>query len=121
MEQLTTAEIEAALKIVVRSIENCEGQQPRFAEGTSQCTLLRNRIRALRIAESLLRGDGSICRYTSEEIIAALPPIISIRSKTNNARMKHAEGSAWYKRMTAIIAAMDTCKVLMEDELRRRT
>lgn len=113
-------EIENALKVVTSSIAKCEKVQPKFAEGTPQLSLSRNRIKALKIALSLLTNDCSVQNYTKDELEKALPPIISIQSKTTNARKKHEEGSAWYKRMTPTIEAMNICKELIEAELTRR-
>lgn len=113
-------ELENALKIVTASIAGCEKMQPKFAEGTSQHSLLRNRIQALRISESLLRDDGSIQCFSREALEAALPPILSIRSKTTNARKKHPEGSTWYMRLTPTIEAMLVCEALLTKELGKR-
>lgn len=106
-------QIDHALNIVAASIANCERAQLKFAEGSSQYSLLRNRIAALKISEDLLRNDGTFLRSSKEELEQALPPIRSIRSKTANARKKHEEGSTWYKRLTKTIDAMDVCEALI--------
>lgn len=120
MSGFTRNEIDGALKTVTSSIEKCERLQPKFAEGTPQLSLSRNRIKALKIAECLLKNDGSIQNYSKDELEKALPQIISVRSKTANARKKHDENSSWYKRMTPAIEAMDVCRALIEMELTRR-
>lgn len=71
----TDVEIEDALRIVTSSIAKCEKVQPKFAEGTPQLSLSRNRIKALKIAESLLKNDGSVQNYTKCELEKSLPPI----------------------------------------------
>lgn len=49
MEKYTSEEFADALRIVSSSISKCEKMQPKFIEGTSQHTLLKNRIKSLYI------------------------------------------------------------------------
>lgn len=109
--------IQKSLKIVNSAIQNCEKIQPKFPEGTSQCSLLRNRINALKIARSLLLGEGR--EYSPEALKQALPPILSIHSKTSNARKKYEPGSTQYRRFTPTIEAMEVCRALLEQALAR--
>jgi hypothetical protein len=50
---MTEPERVDALKIVTSVIARCERAQPKFAHGTSQHTLLKNRIQAMKIAQAL--------------------------------------------------------------------
>lgn len=114
---MNTLSEQAALAIVVSAIARCRKMQPKFADGTSQASLLRNRIRALEIAESLLRGeDGG---YSPEELQKALPPIASIHSKMSHARIKYDKDSTQYRRFTPTIEAMELCRKLVEAQLER--
>lgn len=54
MDQYSREELEEALKIVSSAISRCEKMQPKFVEGTSQYTLLKNRIKALSISKALI-------------------------------------------------------------------
>lgn len=112
-------EISRALKTVAAAIRNCKKVHPKFPAGSPQHSLLRNRIKALEIAEGLLRDDGK--NFTTEELENSLPPIVSIRSKTSHARQKYEAGTSQYKRFTPTIEAMDICRALVEDEIARRT
>jgi hypothetical protein len=47
MISFTTEELEKALEIVTSVINRCKKAQSKFTEGTSQHTLLKNRIKAL--------------------------------------------------------------------------
>ena len=47
MDKYTSEELEEALQIVSSVISRCEKTQPKFVEGTSQHTLLKNRIKAM--------------------------------------------------------------------------
>lgn len=46
MEKYTREDLEEALQIVSSTISRCEKTQLKFAEGISQHTLLKNRIKA---------------------------------------------------------------------------
>ncbi|HKM04882.1 MAG TPA: hypothetical protein VJZ04_09925 [Lachnospiraceae bacterium] len=67
----------------------------KFSEGTSQHSLLKNRIKALYISKALLAGDKTT-NYTSKELRDALPPIISIINKTTKAQSKYENGSSQF-------------------------
>lgn len=92
MEKFTKEELAEALKVVVSTISNCEKILPKFSEGTSQHTLLQNRIK----------------------------PIVSIINKCVAGQRKHEMGSVHYKRFQKIIDAMNTSKILILDEIGRR-
>ena len=59
MDKYTGEDLEKALQIVSSSINRCEKAQPKFAEGTSQHTLLKNRIKALYISKSFITNEIS--------------------------------------------------------------
>lgn len=104
-----------AARVVAAAIENCQNMQPKFLQGTSQHSLLQNRIRALQICECLLnRGDLSI--YSPAELQAALPPIRSIIHKCEKAQSKHPENSAVYRRLIPLLSAMRLSLALLETE-----
>ena len=120
MDNYTKEQLSEALRVIVSTISRCEKVQPKFAEGTSQHSLLRNRIKALYISKALLSEVSSIDEYTNEELVAALPPVSSIISKTEKAQIKYEEGTAQYKRFETTIKAMKISKSLIEDELYHR-
>lgn len=67
----------------------------KFPEGTSQHSLLRNRIRALETVRDLISGERIPSR---EELEFALPRMESILSKTRKARDKYEPGTRNYQR-----------------------
>ena len=111
----------SAEKVVLQSIVNCEKMQPKFAEGTAQHSLLRDRLKALKIAQSLLAADEHSQDYGCAELVSALPPIESIRRKTAKARSKHSPDTAVYKRLTPLITAMTLAQALLEEAIRKLT
>ncbi|MDR1631201.1 MAG: hypothetical protein LBS36_13470 [Oscillospiraceae bacterium] len=120
MENDINEELQEALRLVVSMIGRCEKAQPKFAAGTSQHTLLKNRIKALYIAKSLMTKEKDIENYTKEELTQALPPVSSIISKCEKAQLKFAEGSSHHTRFKNIIKAMHISKTLITDEISKR-
>jgi len=120
MDGYTEDEREEALEIVSSAIGRCKKIQPKFAEGASQHTLLKNRIKALYISKSLLTGEKVTDRYTKEELTEALRPVSSIISKCKKAQLKFAEGTSHHTRFQNMIKAMDLSKSLISDEISKR-
>ena len=116
MEPQTQA---AALKEVTSIITRCERVQPKFAPGTAQHTLLKNRIQALRIAAALL-GETGAGGYPAQELSAALAPLASIARKCTKAQAKYAPGSVQHRRFNSTITAMELSRMCIENELQRR-
>lgn len=120
MHDDTKEERNDALQVVVSNLRRCENIQPKFAEGTSQHSLLRNRIKALTIAKALLLNEPVMDSYTKEELLEALPPISSIISKCEKAQYKFAEGTPYYKRFQKMIEAMRLCEMLLTKEIEKK-
>lgn len=120
MEKYTREELEEALQVVVSTISNCEKMQPKFAEGTSQHTLLKNRIKALYISKALITDEDITDKYTKEELLKAQPPVASVISKCEKAQLKATEGTAQHTRLKKIIKAMYISKELLADEIGER-
>ncbi|MPM56309.1 hypothetical protein SDC9_103111 [bioreactor metagenome] len=116
MPQQTQA---AALKEVTSIITRCERMQPKFAPGTAQHTLLKNRIQALQIARGLLAETGT-GGYSAQELSAALEPLASILRKCAKAQAKYVPGSVQHRRFNGTMAAMELCRTCIENELQRR-
>ena len=117
MKKYTGEELKEAMQVISSTISNCEKMHPKFAEGTSQHTLLKNRIKSLYISKSLIMEENIIDKYTKKEIIEALPPISSIISKCEKAQLKFTEDSSHYKHLKKIIQAMHISKSLIEDKI----
>lgn len=121
MSNFTHEQLNHTLKVIDTALKNCRKMQGKFKEGTSQASLLQNRIKALEISRVLAAGDKETAiAYTDEELKNALPPVISIRNKNMTARKKHDEGTTWYKRFTTQIDAMEVAEALIEEEITRR-
>ncbi|WP_394884669.1 hypothetical protein [Clostridium butyricum] len=121
MNDYLQEEINNAVKIICSLIDKCEKIQKKFSEGTSQHSLLKNRIKALYILKYLLINDETINSYTDLDLKKAVPPILSIQSKTEKAQRKYEEGSTQYKRFTSLIRAMTISNSLIETEILKRS
>lgn len=118
MGKYTREELNAALQIVASTIERCEKAQPKFTEGTSQHTLLKNRIKALYISKALILGED--IEYTNEELADAIRPVSSIISKCEKAQMKFQTGTSHHTRFSKMIEAMYLSKSLIANEIGKR-
>lgn len=120
MEKYTREEIKESLRVVSSTISNCEKMQPKFAEGTSQHTLLKNRIKSLYISKSLITDENVTNIYTKEELKEAIAPVSSIISKCEKAQLKFEEGTSHHTRLKNIIKAMYISKSLITYEISKR-
>lgn len=114
-------ELEEVLQIIESTISKCEKIHPKFIEGSSQHTLLKNRIKALYIAKSfILHDDDTLNSYLKEELTEALKPIASIISKCEKAQLKFKEGTFHHTRFKKIVKAMCISRSLISDEISKR-
>ena len=120
MDNYTREELEKALQIVFSVISRCEKAQTKFVEGTSQHTLLKNRIKAMYISKSLITDENVMDKYTKEELIEALRPVSSIISKCEKAQLKFAEDTSHHTRFRNMINAMYISKSLIVDEISKK-
>ena len=97
MDDFTKNEMEEALRAITSMINRTEKAKKKFAQGTSQHTLQKNRLKALHIASSLiLKGfaeSNTVDCYTEEDLENALAPITSLIGKSEKARAKLAQGT----------------------------
>ena len=125
MNKYTNEELTEALREIALTISKCEKMQGKFAEGTSQYSLLRNRIKAMVVSKLLIESELSqkeqmtddLGQYTKEELTEALRPVVSIISKCEKAQVKLDEGTSHYRRLENLIKATDIAKALIEDQL----
>ena len=92
------------LNFLDHTIELEEKFLPKIPEGTSQHSLLRNRILALKTARELISGDS---HPTREELEFALPRIESMIHKMSKARDKYESGSRNFRRFDPTIQAIE--------------
>ncbi|AKA70426.1 hypothetical protein [Clostridium scatologenes] len=121
MGKYTREELDKALQVISSTISNCEKMQPKFAKGTSQHTLLKNRIKALYVSKALVSNEDIMDKYTREELIDSLNPVTSVISKCEKGQAKFAEGTSHHTRFNKIITAMYISKELITEEINKRS
>lgn len=121
MDKFTREELVEALRVVTSTISKCEKMQLKFTEGSSQYTLLKNRIKAMYISKSLIMDENVMGKFTKEELIESIRPVSSIISKCEKAQQKFTEGTSHHTRFKNIINAMYISKSLIADEISERT
>lgn len=119
MDIYTQEELEEALRVISSAIKRCEKAQAGFAEGTSQHTLLKNRIKALYISEALII-NVNVHKYTKEELTEAIRPVSSIISKCEKAQQKFTEGTSHHTRFSNMIKAMHISRSLITEEISKK-
>ncbi len=116
MKNFKKEDLENAVSILSSIIIKCEKMQPKFLEGTSQHSLLKNRIKALGISKALIMGDKTI-PYTVKELKESLPPVVSIINKTTKAQSKYEKGTLQFKRLEPILRAILISKEFIEGQI----
>jgi hypothetical protein len=119
MDKYSREELEEELRVVASTISKCEKAQLKFEEGTSQHTLLKNRIKAMYISKALIEDENVMDKYSREELIEALRPVSSVISKCEKAQQKFEEGTSHHTRFKKIIQAMYISKALITDEINK--
>lgn len=122
MEGSTTKDRQEALRTIASMISRTENVEAKFAPGTSQDTLQKNRLRALHIAASLIMEDlaqrDRIEPFAREEMRKALEPIASLIRKSEKAKEKVTQGSWQYTMLEQNLKALYLAIPLLEKALR---
>jgi hypothetical protein len=113
----TREELEEALCAVSSMILRTEKVKDKFAQGTSQNTLQRNRLAALQIASSLiikeLGKDDATDEYAKNDLEKAVAPIASLISKSGKAQKKLAQGTWQYTMLKNNLKALNIASALI--------
>ena len=120
MNNQPQSDLSEALKVISSTIRNCEKMLPKFDAGSSQNTLLQNRLQAMYIAKALILEDRSR-QYSKEDLVNALQPIASILRKCRAGQEKHAVESPTFVRFQKIIDAMTIAQTLIETEIKNKS
>lgn len=120
MDKYTKEEVAEALNTLNSFIRRCEKAQQKVVDGTSQHTLLKNRLQALYIVKSLVEGEECRNKYTKTELNEALLPISSIIHKCEKAQEKYIEGSRQYIRFENMIRPMRLSRAFLVEEVQNK-
>lgn len=121
MDVLANKQMEAAIKNLASMIAKSQKAQVKFAQDSSQHSLLGNRIHALNVASALIWGElaepQAAAAYTSEELQNAQAPIASLISKSKKSQQKLEPGSWQYKMLDNNLKALYISSPLLEKAL----
>ncbi len=105
-----------ALRSIAKMIERSEKAQEKFAPGTSQHTLGKNRIKALYIASALI---GDVTKdFTEDELEKAVAPIASLINKSEKAQSKLKQSTWQYKMLEENLNALHIASPLLSKALK---
>lgn len=117
MSDITKTDIEEAFLAMASMIRRTKEAKEKFAQGTSQHTLLANRLKALGIASSFVRKEleesNDIDFYGKEDFVRALAPIASLISKSEKALSKVAQGTWQHRMLSSNLKALDIASALL--------
>ncbi len=102
MSDISKEDMEEACTAISSMIDRSEKAQKKFSHGTSQYTLQKNRINALKIALSLITAEitnkKTINEFEQDDLDKAVAPITSLISKSEKAIGKLSQ-ETWQYRM----------------------
>ena len=121
MDDFTNQDMEEAIKAIISMIDRSEKAQKKFAQGTSQYTLQKNRINALYIALSLVKkklaiNDG-VNNFANNDFEKALAPITSLISKSEKAQKKLSKKSWQYTMIGNNLKALEIALPMLKKKL----
>lgn len=108
--------LQNALHEVESVVRRCEKMKGKFPPGSSQDSLLKNRLHAMYVAKTMLdihlQGEHA-CPFTRGELERALPPVDSIIRKCTVAQKKWEQGTRYYQQFQKTIDTMQIVKELI--------
>jgi hypothetical protein len=116
----TKDDLDAAFRAIASIIGKTEKAGARFAPGTSQHTLQKNRLLALKIAASLVSRELSKTRdetHPTTDFEKARAPLASLISKSEKSRQKLAPGTWQYAMLNDNLKALDLASQLLNKAL----
>ncbi len=121
MSNYTKTDMEEARLAIASMICRTEEAKAKFAQGTSQNTLLSNRLKALGIASACvgkeLEESNDIDFYGKEDFERALAPITSLISKSEKALSKVAQGTWQHTMLSSNLKALYIASPLLTKAL----
>lgn len=118
MDNYTKDELQEALRPIASLINKSEKAQQKLTLGTWQHTMLRNNIKALRIASALMnKGTQDTDSFTQDDLQEALRAVASMISKADKAQAKFTPGTSQHTLQTNRLKALRIAEALIEVEL----
>lgn len=124
MSEFERQERMKSLQAIEDMLKRSEKVREKFAPGTSQHSLIANRIQALRVASTLISGKFSeadiASMYTTKELVDARAPLASLLGKSEKAREKLKPTSWQFAMLNDNLDALNRALHQLEHVLKTR-
>lgn len=122
MDDHTTDGLQKALRPIASLISKSEKAQRKLAPGTWQHSMMRDNVKALRIALALMShvGDG-LPDPTSSELQGSLTVLGAMIERVENTKTKFEPGTSQHSLQRNRLNALQVARCAVETELARRS
>ena len=121
MDAPTADELQEARRPLASLLGKSEKAQQKLASGTWQHTMLRNNIKALRLALALMNKElpdaGNFSRADLQEALRALASVVG---RADEAQLKFSPGTSQHTLQRNRLRALRVAEALIRAELRDR-
>ena len=118
MENHTSDKLQEALRPIASLISKSEKAQQKLAPGTWQHTMLRDNLKALHIASTLMSKETNDKKtFTRDDLQETLHAFASMISKTDRAQAKFTPGTSQHTLQRNRLKALRTAEALIKVEL----
>lgn len=119
--EYTTDELQAALRPIASLIGKSEKAQQRLVPGTWQHSMLRDNLKALRIASALMNKEADKTdNFTRDDLQEALRAVASMISKTEKTQAKFSSGTSQHTLQRNRLKALRIAEALITADLDKR-
>jgi hypothetical protein len=121
IREYTTDELQEALRPIASLISKSEKAQQRLVPGTWQHGMLRDNLKALRIASALMNKEADETdSFTRDDLQEALRAFASMISKTGKAQAKFSSGTSQHTLQRNRLKALRMAEALITADLAKR-
>jgi len=118
MDNYTTDEVHQALRPIASLLSKSEKAQQKLAPGTWQHTMLRDNLKALRIASALMnQGTTDTDSFTRDDLQEAIRAFTSMISRAEKAQAKFSPGTSQHTLQRNRLKALCIAEALIKVEL----
>ncbi len=115
MDNCTADELQEVLRPIASLISKSEKAQQKLAPGTWQHTMLRDNIKALRMASALMNEQtNDVENFKRDDLQEALRALASMISKTEKAQEKFSPGTSQHTLQRNRLRALRKAEVLIQ-------
>lgn len=118
MDNCTADELQEVLRPIASLISKSEKAQQKLAPGTWQHTMLRDNLKALRMASTLMnKQPNDVENFIRDDLQEALLAFASMISKTEKAQAKFSPGTSQHTLQRNRLRALRKAEALISVEL----